>query len=176
MNDIPAAQMPLLVIAAGNDGDSAFWAGFPNVRQDFPQNVLVVAASGVSGLTLVPPSNHGSLVEIAAPGSGIGILDRNGNQTTASGTSVAAPFVAGVAGLLRSFDPNLTLNEVRQHIIAGARGTAGGIPLLNAYEALKLAARRPGAPLCGNHVYAAGGKVWAVRGDVTDSLKTVGRA
>lgn len=93
-------------------------------------------------------------------------LDEQGSiQHPFPGTSAAAPLVSGVAGLLFAFDPSLTAAEVKQLILDGAQrgqraasdAVAGhSVYLVNAYESLKLAAERPGAPLCGNHVWLAG--------------------
>jgi subtilisin family serine protease len=41
------------------------------------------------------------------------------------GTSMAAPHVAGLAALLLESDPQLTAEEIRQAIMAGARPTGG---------------------------------------------------
>ena len=43
-----------------------------------------------------------------APGSGIYSTVRNGKYMNMSGTSMACPHVAGIAGLLLSVEPNLT--------------------------------------------------------------------
>lgn len=62
-------------------------------------------------------SNPGPEVEIAAPGSSILSTRLNNDYGTSSGTSFAAPYVAGLAGLIRSHAPCLTNDEVRQLII-----------------------------------------------------------
>lgn len=46
---------------------------------------------------------------------------------------------------------------------------AGGIPIVNAYESLKAAAERPGAPLCGNRVWNQNGTLVAQRGNQATS-------
>lgn len=166
LRQIPEA--PLLVLAAGNDSVDASWAGFPEVVLDLPDRVLVVAASAVTqDLTVGSNRNkEKSLVEVTAPGGTITTLDGVGSPDTVSGTSYAAPYVSGVAGLLASFDPVLTAPEIKQLILDGAAEggrSAGGIPLLNAYESLRAAAERSGAPLCGQQVWAEGGMLWARR-------------
>lgn len=83
-----------------------------------------------------------------------------------SGTSLSAPFATGLAGLLLSFDPRLSSDSLKTLIVEGARRggrTAGGVPILNAYKSLRAAAQRDGAPLCGNRVWADGGRVFAER-------------
>jgi hypothetical protein len=83
--------------------------------------------------------------------------------------------VSGAAGLLASFDPAQQVVEIKDLLIEGAQQggrTAGAYPLLNAYESLKLAAQRPRAPLCGNHVWSSEGNLFAMRGfpEVIDTL------
>jgi hypothetical protein len=123
-------------------------------------------------------SNHniqGTLVSIAAPGAAIGVLtgDQQGSTQLSRGTSIAAPFVTGLAGLLKSFDPHLTAPEIKKLIILGAeRGgrTAGGIPIINAHESLKAAAERVGAPICGNRVWVNNGTVTVQRKGTAEAL------
>lgn len=63
--------------------------------------------------------------------------------------------MTGAAGLLKSFDPRLTPSELRQLLVEGAIKGNRAVPgvdtgrILNIYESLKLAAKRPGAPVCG---------------------------
>ncbi len=121
--------------------------------------------------TLAAFSDTGSLVSVAAPGALVGALDGSGTVALVNGTSFAAPQAAGLAGLLLSFDPRLQTNDLKQLILAGAVAgarSAGGVPILNAYESLKLAAERPGAPLCGNRVYAIADSVFVQRGSSGD--------
>jgi hypothetical protein len=172
---------PLIVLIAGNDSLDARWNAYARLREDLPQRVIVTSATRNSGsgrFDLAAFSNHGSLVEVAAPGQGVGTLGLNNAFQSSSGTSHAAPHVTGLAGLLFSFDPHLTSEQVKDLIIRGARqggrtignGPADSVHMLNAYESLKLAAQRPGAPLCGNRMWARDGEVVAQRGAGTETL------
>lgn len=107
-------------------------------------------------------SNYGSTIDIAAPGVGItstvpssyelpvdgsenppsGITG-SGKYASWSGTSMAAPHVAGVAALLLQQNPNLTPAEVKNILTGSAKdlGTPGrddfyGYGLVDAYAAL----------------------------------------
>lgn len=69
-------------------------------------------------------SNYGPCIDIFAPGSEIlsaggDKKDKNG-KTTRSGTSTAAPHVAGVASLYLEWDPTLTPEQVSTHILNDA--------------------------------------------------------
>jgi Subtilase family len=173
------ARRPLFVIAAGNNNLPAYWSGFPNVRDTFPNQVIVVASATRTGPnTFVRSSfsNHGPLVEVIAPGEDVYALNRTAAPVPASGTSFAAPHVTGVAGLLMSFDRRLTnADSLRRLILRGARlggRTVGGYPMLDAYQSLRLAASRRTAPLCGNPVHQDSlGQVFTRR----DTLWMVGR-
>jgi len=58
-------------------------------------------------------SNYGSVVDVTAPGSIIKSTVPGGGHGEKSGTSMAAPHVAGVVAQLLALDPNLTLDDVR---------------------------------------------------------------
>jgi hypothetical protein len=156
---------PLLVISAGNDGVDAFFGGTNLAELDFPDQVITVGASNAANgrSTEVPgfqgKSNFGSHVDIYAPGENVGALDGShaNSLIREPGTSVAAPLVAGVAGLMFDFDSTLSPGQVKQLMLDAAirrnQLVDGNAFLLDAYEALKNVARRTGGPICGNHVF-----------------------
>jgi len=148
---------PLIVLAAGNDTLDARWAGYTLARNEFLNQVLVVGGTNASG-GVWGGSNTGALVDIYAPSDGVYVFGRQSTPYTAQGTSYAAPLAAGVAGLVKGFDPSLDNDELRASVIAGARD-AGGYRVLDAYGSLRAAARRTGAPLCGNRVWSDGGQI-----------------
>ena len=65
-------------------------------------------------------SNFGSMVDIAAPGSYVLSLLPNNRYRSFSGTSQAAPMVAGALALLWSQEPWLTVSEIKQRLIYSA--------------------------------------------------------
>jgi thermitase len=106
--------------ATGNEGiDSVCYpAAYPGV--------IGVGATGSSD-AIADFSNYGPGVDIAAPGENIVSTSYTGAMTTMSGTSMATPFVAGAAALVRSVYPSYTQAEValRLQSTATDKGTAG---------------------------------------------------
>jgi subtilisin family serine protease len=163
-----APNKPLLVIGAGNYDRDAYWSVLPVLARLLPEQVIVVAGaesvSDVSAPLWVGENGEASdynsadigqaLVQISAPGESIGVLTPSGH-TVRSGTSMSAPLVTGIAGLLKAFDSRLTTPQIKQLLIEGSvrggRRTVmdGNVYLANAYQSLIAAAERDGAPLCG---------------------------
>lgn len=164
----------LLVHAAGNDGSNN------DEVENFPKdtyndgtvadNVLTVGAmgNGRGNSKVAPFSNYGKKeVDVFAPGVQIYSTIPGGNKYgSASGTSMAAPVVAGVAALVLSYYPELSARQLKQILEKSATplpgesqmvnkpgttseqlsfadmSTSGG--MVNVYKALKLAAKTKG--------------------------------
>lgn len=95
----------LLVSAAGNDNTER--PGFPAA---YPE-VLAVAATNASG-ERASFSNYGDYIDVAAPGESIASTYMGSQYAALSGTSMASPHAAALAGLVRSLNPDLTNKEV----------------------------------------------------------------
>ncbi|WP_295431975.1 S8 family serine peptidase [uncultured Thiodictyon sp.] len=107
----------VVIIPSGNTGA---YAGIDN------PDLITVAATDAADA--VPAwSSYGELVDLAAPGAGIVTTTNGGSYMSTSGTSFAAPVVAGVAALMLSANPNLTSAAIEQILKATALdiGTAG---------------------------------------------------
>ena len=115
----------LIVAAAGNDGQNTDQINyFPNDQinngTEASNTFLKVGSNGPRyGSTLVAGySNYGkNTVDVFAPGSQIYSTYPKESYEFASGTSMAAPLVAGVAALIFSQYPNLSAAQVKQILI-----------------------------------------------------------
>ena len=155
--DYAVSRGVILVAAAGNEGADAV-STWPAANP----KVVSVAATVASDRRIFF-SNWGASVDIAAPGSEIlsaraegtavggwsGVLDAR--YTRASGTSMAAPHVAGAIALVRSAWPRLRPAEVVARVLATAdpfpdleaangRARAAGSGRLNLLRALTASA------------------------------------
>lgn len=132
----------VLTCAAGNSG---------NKSPTYPAyyvNCLAVAATDENDKK-ASFSSYGSWVDVAAPGVNIFStfpnhsykLGKSLNYDYGSGTSMATPHVAGLAGLLFGADPSLTASEARSLIennadkISGT-GTYWAKGRINAYKSI----------------------------------------
>jgi subtilisin family serine protease len=162
----------LLIHAAGNDGaNNDEVENFPKDTFEDGQeadNVITVGASGNgrTGSKIAGFSNYGKKeVDVFAPGVSIYSTVPGGiKYNNASGTSMAAPVVAGVAAMILSYFPDLSARQLKAIIEKtatplpdqmvnkpGAKdetvpfaelSKSGG--LVNVYEAIKLAAKTKG--------------------------------
>lgn len=122
-----ASHDVLIVQAAGNEGlnlDNPDNPNFPNDQigsePEVSNNFIVVGASTFRlGPDIIAEfSNYGKVqVDIFAPGEDIYSTMPGNNYDFQSGTSMAAPAVAGLAALIRSYYPNLTAVQVKNIIM-----------------------------------------------------------
>ena len=148
-------RVPLIVAAAGNDSDRAS-LGQAVVEARWGSAVTTAALElGTPGILVVeavgraaggqheraPFSNRGG--HVSAPGvqvfSAVSNPDIPGEPSwkfkSLDGTSMAAPFVSGLASFLLSVEPRLTNAELVQVITGSARPAIGSAPMVNAFGA-----------------------------------------
>jgi len=132
------------VIVVGITGNEGKWEVMYPAKYD---SVLAVSAVSETGL-LAGFSNRGAEVAVCAPGESIPALARGGIVSTYSGTSFAAPHVAGILALILSAEPGISaeraISILRQSAVD--LGSAGeddlyGDGFVNALTALSLLGR-----------------------------------
>ncbi|ORZ33186.1 peptidase S8/S53 domain-containing protein [Catenaria anguillulae PL171] len=106
----------VVVKAAGNESQDAC-----NVTPARTRQGLTVAGLAADGQSIdTSYSNFGRCVNIVAPGSSISSAWINNSYKVASGTSMAAPHVAGAAALILGQEPWLKPQEVVDRILSRA--------------------------------------------------------
>ena len=106
----------LFIAAAGNDGTNN------DARPHFPSNYDLPNVISVAALDrnnkLASFSNFGvKTVHIAAPGKEIVSTWIGDNYREASGTSMATPYVSGVAALIIASDPSISMKDLRTRLL-----------------------------------------------------------
>lgn len=117
-------QGVIFVVAAGNSQCSNC-IGAPWLSQE--ANVIIVTATDVNdaGASF---NSKGPQTDVSAPGVSIGSAGGPGNSYyVMSGTSMATPYVAGVAALIKTLNPTFTESQVQSRLKTTAKdlGAAG---------------------------------------------------
>ncbi|MBL7032972.1 MAG: S8 family serine peptidase [Candidatus Delongbacteria bacterium] len=143
----------VLTWSAGNEGPGSTSLRSPADRADSPYNCFSVGSTlryppfTISSFSSRGPSGCGgpyaTKPEVCAPGSDIYSAYNNGGYTSMSGTSMAGPHVAGVVGLMRSANPDVDVETIKQILMdtaidLGANGEDNtyGWGFIDAYEAV----------------------------------------
>lgn len=101
----------LVVVSAGNASRDV-----GGIQWDQHEHPMIVSNTDMND-NLNPSSNFGSAIDIAAPGTTILSTVVGGGTDFMSGTSMAAPLVAGSAALVWSMNPRLTGSEGVRHLL-----------------------------------------------------------
>jgi len=122
--DFAIARGTVVVVAAGNETVDASTMTPANC-----DGVITVAASDEDG-EQAWFSNYGDVVDIAAPGEDIKSTMNKGDKGVSSptyalksGTSMAAPYVAGIVALMLSKNPSLTPADIEERITDQSKQT-----------------------------------------------------
>ena len=136
--DYAANAGSILVAAAGNDNVSSIFypAGYNNV---------ISVASTTTNDAKSSFSNYGSWIDISAPGSSILSCNASTGYQVTQGTSMASPLVAGLMGLMKSYAPNASNQDLINCLYSSATNIDGanssyvnqlGAGRIDAYQAL----------------------------------------
>ncbi|WP_054024236.1 S8 family peptidase [Bacillus sp. FJAT-28004] len=135
----------VMIAASGNDNTDR--PGYPAA---YPE-VFAVAATN-SSKEKASFSNYGDYIDVAAPGDSIASTYPGSQYAALSGTSMASPHVAALAGLIRSVNPELSNVEVmeimrKSAIDLGAKGKDDyfGYGEIDVDKALQAASKYGGA-------------------------------
>jgi cell wall-associated protease len=129
-----AASKGVLVLhAAGNDGSNLDeYNNFPTAKYSFqaaPAKLfLTIGASTVNPKKELPAgfSNYSSTkVDVFAPGAQIYNTVPQSEYASIQGTSMACPMVSGVAAMLKSYFPKLSMEEIQMIILSSAKSYKG---------------------------------------------------
>ncbi len=130
------------IVAAGNENDDVKYYAPANSKY-----VITVGSVNENGIK-ADSSNYGEGVDIWAPGVSILSLksSSNSNYVYKSGTSMAAPHVAGVVALLKSSFPSMSFDDVLNTLQTTGDPLSDGRPgkIINALAAFDFAKKHFG--------------------------------
>jgi bacillopeptidase F len=146
----------VVTFSAGNEGPGGTSLRSPADRATTPYNVFSIGAVDatnygypypIAGFSSRGPSGCDDVTkkpEVCAPGVDVySSVPGGGYQGGWSGTSMAGPHAAGVVGLMREANPNLTVEQIKDVLMVTAHdfGTAGedntyGWGFIDAYESV----------------------------------------
>lgn len=113
---LKASPNTLFVFAAGNDGSNN------DIYPTTPANVVgdnkITVAATLGDQAIANFSNYGKEnVEVGAPGVGIYSQSPMDKYAHVSGTSQAAPYVAGIAGAVKDANPKLDFRAIKRIVL-----------------------------------------------------------
>ena len=137
-----AVQRNVVVVAAAANEDAQCRQNVPGSITTisspgwFDDDVLTVAATDERGeaaafsirgpwVDVAAPGTDATSLDAAGPGLTTELVDERGERMPISGTSFAAPYVAGLAALVREEFPQLTAREVMHRIEQTTQRAAG---------------------------------------------------
>jgi len=150
IDNVEAAGI-VTIFAAGNEGPDPQSLRLPANRASSPLNAFAIGAVDQATNIVTSFSSRGPSScdttqikpEVVAPGLNLYSCTKGGGYTIKSGTSMAAPLIAGMVALLRQYNPDATVEQIKTAIIQSSRdlGVPGedndyGHGLPDAYAAL----------------------------------------
>ncbi|MCH7948828.1 MAG: S8 family serine peptidase, partial [candidate division Zixibacteria bacterium] len=133
IDNVEAAGI-VTVFAAGNEGPNPQTMRDPADRAATPLNSFSVGAVDndkvIGDFSSRGPSSCDTTQikpEVVAPGVLVRSATKDGGYGFMTGTSMAAPFIAGLVALIREYNPDATVGQIKQAIISSCQdlGAAG---------------------------------------------------
>lgn len=116
LRDAIEASSAVVICAAGNSGANSDTN--PVYPAAYPSNTIISVAATDYNDKLASFSNYGTTsVDLAAPGVRIYSTAPGAGYKYMNGTSMATPFVSGVAALIKSQNPSLTNSQIKSRIL-----------------------------------------------------------
>ena len=126
IDNVEAAGV-VTIFAAGNEGPEPMTLRSPADRASTALNSFCVGAVNhnmeVAGFSSRGPSScNPSQIkpEVVAPGVNIRSSTKGGGFMYMSGTSMAAPYIAGIVALIRQYNPEATVEQIKNAFIQSA--------------------------------------------------------
>ncbi len=132
--DVVEAAGIVTIFAAGNEGPDPMTLRSPADQALTPLNTLAVGAvdldKSIASFSSRGPSScdqNEIKPEVVAPGVSVRSSQKGGGYSYMSGTSMAAPFVAGLVALMRQYNPDATVTEIKNALLQATEdlGAAG---------------------------------------------------
>jgi hypothetical protein len=133
---IAGAPQILFVAGAGNEDNNADFVQYIPAGLELPNLITVGAVDQAGEETSF--SSFGKTVVVHANGFEVASYAPGGEQLKLSGTSMASPQVANLAGKLFAMRPDLTVAQVKELIMKGAERN-GRVNMIHPKATLKLA-------------------------------------
>lgn len=118
LKDVIDASSALVVCAAGNGDEGKDDDVSPIYPASFASSNIISVAATDENDNLAPFSDYGvNSVDVAAPGTDIYSTLPGSHYGYMQGTSMAVPYVSGLAGLIKSIRPDLNAMQIKYTIL-----------------------------------------------------------
>jgi hypothetical protein len=112
------------IFAAGNEGPDPSTLRNPADRASTPINSFAVGAVDnnrvIAGFSSRGPSSCDPTEikpEVVAPGVSVRSSHKGGGYTSMTGTSMAAPYIAGLVALMRQYNPDASVEQIKNALL-----------------------------------------------------------
>jgi len=123
IDNVEAAGI-VTIFAAGNEGPDPSTMRNPADRASTPINNFAVGAVDnnrvIAGFSSRGPSSCDPTEikpEVVAPGIAVRSSNKGGGYTSMTGTSMAAPYIAGLVALMRQYNPDASVDQIKNALL-----------------------------------------------------------